>query len=261
MTLLFLTPDSLLVLVLLHVRLGAMVMTLPLLNSRNIPSQLKIILIFTLSLGLYPLTQAQPLVMPQGAAHLALIVLGEMLIGMAIGLVAQVVFAGIQLGGELMSQQMGLNIATIFDPHNTHQISLVTHFQDVIAFLLFLSGSIHHWFILAMAESLHSIPLAGFTMSDAVVTTLLSLLGKACVVAIQLAAPVSVALLLATLVLGIIARLVPQMNVFVLSLPLTFGLGLLILNVALPYLFSTLQGLFGTLGSDLVQMIRVLGAR
>lgn len=260
MTLSLTTLDNLIIFFLLSVRLGATVMTLPLFNSRNIPSQLKIIFIFMLSLGLYPLVQTHTVVVPQSLAHLAIVVLGETLIGMAIGLVAQVLFAGIQLGGELMSQQMGLNLATIFDPHNAQQISLVTHFQDVLALLVFLSGSIHHWFILAMAESVRSIPLARLSMADAVLPTLLALLGKAFVVAVQLAAPVSVALLLATLALGIIARLVPQMNVFVLSLPLTFGIGLLMLSLALPYLLGGMQTAFAELGSDLIHMLRALGA-
>ncbi|MGE3540110.1 MAG: flagellar biosynthetic protein FliR [Candidatus Tectimicrobiota bacterium] len=260
MTLSLLSPDSLLIVALLSVRLGAIIMSLPLFNSRSIPPQLKIIFIVTLSLGLYPLAQTQPLRLPQGLAHLAIMMLGEMLLGLAIGMVAQLLFAGIQLGGELMSQQMGLNIATFFDPQHAQQISLVTHFQDVMALLLFLSGGIHHWFILALAESLHRLPLAGFAVSEAVLPTLLSLFGKACVVAVQLAAPVSVALLLATLALGILARLVPQMNVFMLSFPLTFGLGLLVLSAALPYLLQAIQGAFAHLDGDLVQMMRALGA-
>jgi flagellar biosynthetic protein FliR len=184
-----------------------------------------------------------------------------MLIGLTIGFVAQILFAGIQLGGEIIGQQMGLNFATIFDPQNAHQVSLIAHFQDVLAMLLFLSGSAHHWFIIAMAESLQSIPLGALSASGAVLPVILTLLGKACVIAIQLAAPVSVALLLATLVLGVIARLVPQLNVFALSFPATLGLGMVMLALALPAVMGGIQLAFGQLGNDLVQVIRVLGAR
>jgi flagellar biosynthetic protein FliR len=90
---------------------------------------------------------------------------------------------------------------------------------------------------------------------------ILTLLGKACVIAIQLAAPVSIALLLATLVLGVIARLVPQLNVFMLSFPATLGLGMVMLALALPAVMGGIQLAFGQLGNDLVQVIRVLGAR
>jgi flagellar biosynthetic protein FliR len=112
-----------------------------------------------------------------------------------------------------------------------------------------------------MVESLHSIPLAGLSTSGAVLPVFLGLPGKACVIAIQLATPVSVALLLATLALGIIARLVPQLNVFMLSFLATLGLGIIMLGLALPYLMGGIQLAFGQLGNDLVQVIRVLGAR
>src|SRR6266851_3249491 len=261
MTLSLLTPEILIVFLLLTIRIGAIVLSLPLLNSRNIPAQLKVMLILMLSVALYPLVQTQQVVIPQRLGHLGLIVVSEMLIGLTIGFVAQILFAGIQLGGEIISQQMGLNFATIFDPQNAHQVSLIAHFQDVLAMLLFLSGSAHHWFIIAMAESLQSIPLGALSASGAVLPVILTLLGKACVIAIQLAAPVSIALLLATLALGVIARLVPQLNVFMLSFPATLGLGLVMLALALPSVMGGIQLAFGQLGNDLVQVIRVLGAR
>ncbi|HSX83449.1 MAG TPA: flagellar biosynthetic protein FliR [Candidatus Saccharimonadia bacterium] len=261
MTLSLLTPEILIVFLLLTIRIGAIVLSLPLLNSRNIPAQLKVMLILMLSVALYPLVQTQQVVIPQRLGHVGLVVVSEMLIGLTIGFVAQILFAGIQLGGEIIGQQMGLNFATIFDPQNAHQVSLIAHFQDVLAMLLFLSGSAHHWFIIAMAESLQSIPLGALSASGAVLPVILTLLGKACVIAIQLAAPVSIALLLATLVLGVIARLVPQLNVFALSFPATLGLGMVMLALALPALMGGIQLAFGQLGNDLVQVIRVLGAR
>ena len=261
MTLSLLTPEILIVFLLLTIRIGAIVLSLPLLNSRNIPAQLKVMLILMLSVALYPLVQTQQVVIPQRLGHLGLVVVSEMLIGLTIGFVAQILFAGIQLGGEIIGQQMGLNFATIFDPQNAHQVSLIAHFQDVLAMLLFLSGSAHHWFIIAMAESLQSIPLGALSTSGAVLPVILTLLGKACVIAIQLAAPVSIALLLATLVLGVIARLVPQLNVFALSFPATLGLGMVMLALALPAVMGGIQLAFGQLGNDLVQVIRVLGAR
>jgi flagellar biosynthesis protein FliR len=261
MTLSLLTPETLIVFLLLTIRIGAIVLSLPLLDSRNLPAQLKILLILVLSMALYPLVQTQQVVIPQRLGHLGLVVVSEMLIGLTIGFVAQLLFAGIQLGGEIVSQQMGLHMATIFDPNSAHQASLISHFQYVLAMLVFLSSSAHHWFIIAMAESLQSIPLAGLSTSGAVLPVILTLLGKACVIAIQLAAPVSIALLLATLVLGVMARLVPQLNVFMLSFPATLGLGLVMLALALPSVMGGIQLAFGQLGNDLVQVIRVLGAR
>ena len=105
MTLSLLTPETLMIVLLLSVRIGAIVLSLPLLDSRNIPAQLKVLFILMLGVALYPLVQTQQVVIPQRLGHLGLVVVSEMLIGLTIGFVAQVLFAGIQLGGEIISQQ------------------------------------------------------------------------------------------------------------------------------------------------------------
>ncbi len=246
-------------LMLLLVRLSAMVMTLPFFSSRAVPGHLKLVFIGALGLSLYPLARTQTLVLPRGFLHLGLLLLGELLIGMLIGFVAQVMFAGVQLGGALMDQQMGLNLANLLDPQHGQQITIIANFQYVLVIFLFFATQAHHWFILAMAESLHAIPLLGFTLSQTVLQPLVALLGKAFVMAIQIAAPVMVTLLLANMGMGIVSRLVPQMNIFILSLPVNLGVGLVVLSVSLPYLLGRFRGLLGQLGRDLLLLIRLLG--
>jgi flagellar biosynthetic protein FliR len=173
--------------------------------------------------------------------------------------VAQVLFTGIQFGGEIINQQMGLSLANIFDPENGQQNSIVTNFQYILAVLIFFSANAHHWFIYAMAESLHTVPLLGFTLTQSVVMSLVTLLGNACIMAIKIAAPVMATLFLTTLAMGLVARLVPQMNIFMLSLPATLGVGLLVLGWALPYFLGGLRMLFEQLGRDFLLVIRLLG--
>src|SRR5262245_40224447 len=106
MTLSLIIPESPIIFLLLTIRRRAIVLSVPLLGSRNIPAQLKVLLILMLGVALYPLVQTQQVVIPQRLGHLGLIVVGEMLIGLTIGFVAQLLFAGIQLGGEIIGQQM-----------------------------------------------------------------------------------------------------------------------------------------------------------
>lgn len=242
-------------------RLGAMLLPLPFLGSRIVPVQLKVVFVLVLSVSVYPAVQTQPVPVPLGPVHLAGLLLGELFTGLLIGYAAQALFAGIQLGGEVMNQQMGLGLVHLFDPQNTQQISLVTHFQYVIATLVFFSGSVHHGFIHAMAESLHVIPLVEFAAPKTVVLTLVTLLGKACIVALKIAAPLLMTLLLTNLALGIVARLVPQMNVFLVSLPVSFGVGLVVLGISMAYVVGGLRLGFAQLGSDLLLVMRLLGGK
>jgi flagellar biosynthesis protein FliR len=173
--------------------------------------------------------------------------------------VAQVLFAGVQLGGELMNQQMGLSMASLLDPQQPQQSSVIANFQYIVATLVFFSGQAHHLFIYAMAESLHTIPLMEFSAPQAVITALVGLLGKACIAAIKLAAPLIVTLVLTNIALGIMARLVPQLNIFLLSAPVSIGVGLVVLGMALPYFLGGMRTVFTQLGSDLLTLIRILG--
>src|SRR5215471_7760594 len=106
MTLSLLTPETLIIFLLLTIRIGAIVLSLPLLGSRNIPAQLKVLLILMLGVALYPLVQTQQVVIPQRLDHLVLVIMSEMLICLTIGCGAQQLLAGIQIGGEIISQQM-----------------------------------------------------------------------------------------------------------------------------------------------------------
>jgi flagellar biosynthetic protein FliR len=258
MTLELPTLDVLMRFLLLTVRIGAMVLVLPFWDSRMVPSQLKILLIFLLSIGLYPAVHTQQVPVPQSVVVLAQFVLGEAFLGMTFGFVVQIVFVGVQFSGELISQQMGLSMATIFDPQNARQTSIIANFQYVVAALVFFSTSAHHWCLRALAESLHRIPLLEFAASPTVGLALVTLLANAFVVAIKIAAPVLVVLLLVTFGMGIVARLVPQMNVFMLSFPVNLGIGLLIFSIALFYLLGEMRVLFGKLGHDFVFVIRAL---
>jgi len=259
MTLSLFSLDELVLFFFLTVRIGAIVLALPFLGSRTFPAQAKIVFIFLLSFGLYPIVQAKGFVVPQTTGHLGLLILGELATGMTIGFVVQILFAGIQLAGELMGHQMGLNLSSIFDPQNGQQSSLIAHFQYVLALLLFFSLHAHHWFIYAMAESLHRVPLLGFTFQKMVVASFITLLGNMFIMAIKIGAPVIVVLLLSTLAMGIVARLVPQMNIFILSFPLSLSIGLIVLGFSLPYILQELQTLFGQLGQQLFLVIRLIG--
>jgi flagellar biosynthetic protein FliR len=241
------------------VRLSAILLPLPFLGARMVPSQLKVIFVLVMSLSVYPAVQNQPVPIPLGPVHLGVLVCSELCLGLLIGFVALVLFSGIQLGGELMNQQMGLGIASLLNPESTEESTLITNFQYITAILVFFAGSGHHWFFHAMAESVQLVPLLHFSASPTLLTTFVALCGQASVAAVKIAAPLVITVLLTNIAMGVVARLVPQMNVFVLDFPLIFGVGLLALWCALPYVLGAFRTLFTQLGGNLLTMLRLLG--
>ncbi|GIX47066.1 MAG: flagellar biosynthetic protein FliR [Candidatus Tectimicrobiota bacterium] len=240
------------------VRLGALLLTFPLLNARVVPAHLKLVLLVALSLGLFPAARVTSPPLPHGVVHLALLLLGEMLLGMVLGFAAQFVFAGVQLGAELLSQHMGLSLATVFDPQEGHSNAVLTNFFYLVVALLFFSLNAHLWFVRAVAESLHAVPLLEAKAPPALLGEVLRLGAGMFVSALRLVAPLSGILLLTTVALGIMARLVPQMNVFILAFPINLAVGLLAVSLALPFLRGYWQQLVLQLGRDLLRVLHAV---
>jgi flagellar biosynthetic protein FliR len=130
--------------------------------------------------------------------------------------------------------------------------------QTLLATLFFLSLNIHHAFIRAIVDSFSIIPLGGWTMSEALIKFMVAAASDVFILGVRLAAPVMVALLLASVVLGIMARAFPQMNVFMVSFPLNIGLGFLVLGATLLLFFHVLEVAFGNLTGQVTTLFRLL---
>jgi flagellar biosynthetic protein FliR len=185
-------------------------------------------------------------------------VVSELILGVIIGLSVQLVFAGIQLAGQLAGFQMGFSIVNVMDPLTSAQVSIVAQLKNLIAMLIFLAINAHHWFLRSLVESFRLVPPFGFHYSASLMEYLMRLGGNMFVIAIKVGAPVMVALLLTSVALGLVARTVPQMNIFIVAFPLKIVIGLLFLAFSLPYLMSFLKQLFGGLGNDILMLLKTV---
>ncbi len=240
-------------------RMGALLTAVPFLETRSVPFVFKTGFLVALSLLLMPMVSvpAQPL----SGLPLAfgLTVVKELLIGATIGLAIRLLFAGMQMAGQLIGFQMSFAIANVIDPQTSDQVPLLGQFVDLIATLIFLLINAHHVVIRALAGSFETIAPGGFQVSRPLLLQMVHSGGQMFVIALQVGAPVIVALLLTSVALGLVARTVPQMNIFIVSMPLNIIIGLLFLGISLPYLSSFLQRLFGALNSQLPLLLRAMG--
>lgn len=180
----------------------------------------------------------------------------ESALGLTLGLVAQFIFAGVLLGGQLAGIQMGFGIANLIDPQSHAQLTIVAQWQQLMAFLIFLVLDIHHLLIAALLASFHTVPVGGLLMSAAGLRGTVVLAGEIFAIGVRIAAPVMVALLLANAALGVLARTIPQLNVFVVGFPVNVGVGLLMLGASLPFTFRLLAARFGGLEPTLDSLVR-----
>jgi flagellar biosynthetic protein FliR len=184
-------------------------------------------------------------------------ILGEVLVGLSMGLLVQVVFAAVEFCGQLVGTQMGLSVANLFDP-TAGQMPLLAMFQNLLAMLLFVSLGIHHTFIRAIVDSYALLPVGNWHMSKGLMQFFITATSGLFVLAIKLAAPVMVALLMTSVLLGVMARSFPQMNIFMISFPLSIGIGFVVLGLSLLAFASTLQAGFGELTIQLRTLFRLL---
>lgn len=235
-------------------------MTMPVFRSESIPILFKLGLAFAVSMALYSILQLEPVPVFNHLIPFVIGVIGELMIGISIGLSMRLIFAGIQIAGQLAGYQMGLAIANVMDPSTSQQLPILSQFNQLFAMLLLLVTNAHHIFLRALAESYRLVPPFGFHFSNSLMQQIVDLGGKMFVIAVQVGAPIIAALLLVSMAFGLIARTVPQMNVFIVAMPLKIGVGLLFLGFSLPYLSTYLNSLFRGLSKNIFILLKAMSS-
>ena len=257
MTLLNLSLPMVQAAVLIFTRVGAILLTAPLFSSGSIPVHVKIGLSFMLAVIVFPLVSVNDiLVLP--LASLGIAMAGEVLIGVIIGFTARLLFAAVQLAGQLVGFQMGFGIVNVIDPQTSSQVSIIAQFENIITLLIFMAVNAHHWFIMAIAKSFEVVPLLAFSFTNSLMEALVRLSCDMFVVAAKVAAPIIAILLFTSVALGLLARTVPQMNIFIVGFPLKLAIGLLAVGLTLPLLSTLLRNLFQGLGEDIFVLMRLM---
>jgi flagellar biosynthetic protein FliR len=250
--------DDLIPFALVLARIAGLFSAIPVFGSRIVPMRVKAPLIFALALLLFPIVRPHNIPAASDVISMALLVIQETLIGLTLGFLSQLVFAAVEFCGQQVGTQMGLSMASLFDPATLANVPTMAMFEGALATLLFLALDVHHVFLRGIVESYQLVPVGAWHMSGGLLKAIISISSGMFVIALKLAAPVSVALLATSVALGIAARSFPSMNVFIVSMPLNIGIGLLILGISMPVFVRVLQGAFGGLAEQMRLIFRLL---
>ena len=250
-----LTMNTVIAFLLVLCRMGGMLVSAPLFNMGNVPAQVKIGLAVATALILFPLHSAH-LVIPKDLIQFSLMVIQESIIGVLIGFTAKLVFMALQIAGEYISMQMGLSVANVLDPVTQTQSAMIGQFFFYLGALLFLSLNIHHGLILAINRSFQAIPLGHFIGEHHLTSGLLAerfiqLSSDMLMMALMVGVPLMGTLLITEIAVGFVSKVMPQMNAFMVAIPLKVALGLILVAVCIPYLSSTL-------GDQYAHLVQVL---
>src|SRR5580692_2618489 len=229
---------------LVFARIGAMVMLLPGLGESNIPVRIKLAIALLLTLVILPLHRAAYHVDTDSLAPLVVLMIQEIVIGIVLGATARVTLAALQVAGSVIAQQMGLGFVTAVDPTQGQQGLLIGNFLSLLGITLLFATDTHHLVIAALNDS-YAVFSPGETMASGDVAALATrAFAAAFKIGLQLSAPFLVFGLVFNIGLGVLARLMPQMQVYFVGVPLAILAGFLIFALVISALMGTFMDYF-----------------
>lgn len=238
-------------------RLSGLFLIAPVFSSPMIPPKIKLMILLVLAATLTPIVAPTAPETPASVLPLLVAIVTESVIGFAIGFSVAIVFSAVQVGASLIDTSIGFSMANIIDPINNAQGAVLGSFYSMVATLAFLAVNGHHWLLAGFKRSFEVVPLGAVPDVERMMANLFSTFASLFAMAFQIAAPVLITLLLVDVVLGIVSRVVPQMNVFFVGIPLKIGVGLAAVIISLP----TFTGFLEQRVSDVVAGAGVVAAK
>ncbi len=243
---------------LMFFRIAAMFMAMPFFGLTAFPNQFKVGLAVMVTAILFPLHPEMTLTYIPGVIAFFGYVLKEILIGIAAAIVGHFMFYGVQLAGFIIGRQIGFGIINTVDPLVDIQMPIIAQIWNMLSIMLFLLMGGHHFLLLAIDEAFLRIPVGSGTFSPLMVEGFARLSADIFILGVKFCAPVLVAILVTEFALGILARTVPQMNVWLVGFPLKIGIGIFTIALSLPFFVFVFGKTFANWQGNMIDFIRTM---
>ena len=245
---------------LIFLRISALLIMIPVIGERAVPLRVKGGLAILISVLVFPAVSADMnnLRPDEEILTLAIAMIGEIMIGIVIGLTTKIIFAGIQFAGEMIGIQIGFSIVNVLDPVTSTQVSVIAEFQYLIALLVYLAIDAHHTLLFAIVDSYRVVSPFSYHFSGSLMNHILILSSELFVMAIKISAPIMAVLLFTNVALGVVARTVPQINVFIVGFPLQITVGLIVFALTAPLFVMLVQRVLSNLNIEVYTLFRLM---
>jgi len=252
------TPEQLQLFLFSFLRVSAILVTMPIVGNAIVPAQIKGGLSLLMTIMIYPFVPHDLSFVLYDFVPLMLRMAAEVFVGIVIGFTARFIFAGIQFAGDMIGFQMGFSIASVLDPLTSQQVSIISEFQFMMVMVIFLFVDAHHIFLTAMVDSFRILRIQDLQVSTDFFRRMVTLSGDVFVIAVKISAPIVAVLFFVNVGLGVIARTVPQINVFIVGIPLQIAVGLIFLGMTAPIFVKVVMHLFQRLAGDIHGLLRIM---
>ncbi len=235
-------------------RVMALVAMAPVFGAQSVPVRIRVGFSVALTLLIAPALPPVPVVDPLSSTGL-MIVIHQVLIGLAMGFALKLVFGAFVLAGQLIGQSMGLGFASMVDPLNGVQVPVVSQFYQVLVTLIFLGFNGHLVLLEVLADSFRTLPVGPNGLAMNGVWDLVIWGGQMFSGAVLISLPAVTALLVANIAFGVMTRASPQLNIFAIGFPITLLLGIVVMLVTLPVISPQLSNLMRDVFALMQQLV------
>ncbi|KAB3535867.1 flagellar type III secretion system protein FliR [Alkaliphilus pronyensis] len=254
----FITNNFILFLLIL-VRVTGIFVAAPIFSRANIPMLYKICLSAAISFIMLPILINDYSIEADATLSIFFYAVSEFMIGLIIGFISFMFFSVLYLAGTIIDTQMGFGMVSVFDPQTNTQIPVMGNFYNNLLSLLFIVINGHHLLIKALVHSYFLIPIGvAFNINLDAVNLFTAIMSEIFLLAFKFSAPVLLTIFLGNVVLGILARTMPQMNVFIVGLPLKIMIGITTVIITLQYFIPFSEMLFDRMITAIYEMMQTL---
>ncbi|MEJ7708500.1 MAG: flagellar biosynthetic protein FliR [Pyrinomonadaceae bacterium] len=239
-------------------RMGGLVTFAPFWSHRLTPTRVRAVLAMGLALVLTPVVAPRLATPPTEFFSLALIIVGELLIGMAIGLVGRLVFSALDTAAHVLGFQMGFSLASTIDPATRAQTAALGVIAQMLGLVVLLGADGHRWLLAATVKSFQIVAPGNFSASAELIDLFIRLSANAIATGVALTAPAIVVLLSVELALAVMGRAAPQLQIMVLGFPIKIAVGLWLLGASLYFMPAALRSSLEVIRTALNQALAVM---
>ena len=230
--------EKLLGFVMVLTRISAFFIVLPVFGWKSIPVRIKVAITVLLTIFFSMIIPVPVNAGQISSIEAILLLVNEATYGLALGLIVTCVFAAIKFSGRIIERQMGLAMAEILDPLTDERAQPLGSLLEMIFILLFLSTNGHHLFLMIISRSYESFPVGSMPTIPVLTKGVINAGSTMLLYGLKLAAPTLAAFIMLMVILAVLARMVPEMNILFISLPLRVGMGFLMVAIFIPFIGS-----------------------
>jgi len=189
---------------------------------------------------------------------LFLFVIKEVFIGLSIGFFVRVLFTAVNVAGEIISIQSGFSFARFMDPLSMTQVTVIEQLKNLLAMMLFLAMDAHHILVRAIVASFREVPIGSVTIQQSFFQYLISVSGRIFVTGFKIGAPIIVTLMFVEIALGMLSRMIPQINIFIEGVPLKILVTVIMFSFSLGVIVPVIVNMFKGMDGEILRLFRLM---